>query len=798
MRGKFLFLPEVLKCLTVMLLVLLVRVNATQGQTVTDESVRVAYTYQFASSILWPNESAIDTFRIHIFSANPSLLKAFETIAHERSIKSAPVSIQAFSDISESIELLPNVIYVDNFRLTLLPRIYDQVQGFPILIISEENTRLDINMINFFYSDRNRTNLSFELNRKNIEEQGLIISPSLLVVSGSRADAAEVYKQQEERIREQQERVEEYLIQVEELQQQIDSQSNTIIKQSKSIEQKQFELANMQREMDSLNRNLDSLLFSIDNQRIILASNDSMLRNQKLRLSNQAVTMREQERQIEERNAILKQQQEKVSSQQKEIEDQLAVLSEQQQQIVDQKRLLLLAVSTVILALIVVLLVFRSYRSKYRANRLLHQKNLAIEEQKNKIERQKVEIEKQAKKLEEHNLNLESIVEQRTKEYRLAKEKAIESDKLKTSFLANMSHEIRTPLNAIIGFAELLAERGEQKDEEMSYLRIIMNSSYDLLRLINDIIDIAKIESGQIDVHSTIFNIHNELSSLHAIYSNILVTKEKQNVDLLLAEPTNCDSLMLYSDKDRIKQVLKNLLDNAIKFTDTGRIEYGYKLKGEFIEFFVADTGCGIPNDQHKSIFKRFVKIQRDGKKLFSGTGLGLVISKNLVEKLGGNIWFESGTDKGTTFHFTIPYKLNGNSAAPTSDLDKSSISFKGKRILICEDDENSRKLLVQFCRMLNIDFVETTNGEEAVACFTRDGNFDAVFLDIQMPILDGYGALKQIAKHNAKQIPIVAQTAFAMSNDAKQILNAGFNAYLAKPFLIDDFSNVLKNVLKG
>ncbi|HDP54702.1 MAG TPA: DUF4154 domain-containing protein [Bacteroidetes bacterium] len=789
---------EALKCLAVMLLVLLVRVNITQGQVATDESVRVAYTYQFASSISWPNESAIDTFRIHIFSANPSLLEAFESIAQKRSIKSAPVSIQAFSDISESVELLPNIVYVDNFRLTFLPRIYDQVQGLPILVISEENPRFDLSMINFFYSDRNRTNLSFELNRKNIEEQGLTISPSLLVISGSRADAAEVFKQQEERIREQQERVAQYLVQIEDLQQQIDSQSKTISKQSKNIEQKQFELANMQREIDSLNRNLDSLMFSIENQRVILASNDSVLKHQKLSLRAQSVTMREQERQIEERNAILKQQQEMVRAQQKEIEGQLAVLSEQQQQIVDQKRLLLLAVSTAVLALIVILLVFRSYKSKYRANQLLHMKNLAIEEQKNKIEMQKVEIEKQAKKLEEQNVNLESIVEQRTKDYRLAKEKAIESDKLKTSFLANMSHETRTPLNAIIGFAKLLAERGTQEDEEMSYLRIIMNSSYDLLRLINDIIDIAKIESGQIDVHSTSFNIHNELYSLNAIYTNILFSKEKQHIDLLLAEPQNCDSLMLYSDKDRILQVLKNLLDNAIKFTDEGKIEYGYKLKGEFIEFFVADTGCGIPNDQHKSIFKRFVKIQRGGEKLYSGTGLGLVISKNLVEKLGGNIWFESDTDKGTVFHFTIPYQSKGTPAARATVLSEDTISFKGKRILICEDDESSRKLLVQFCRMLNIDFVETANGEEAVACFIRDGNFDAVLLDIQMPILDGYGALKQIAKHNAKQIPIVAQTAFAMSNDAKQILNAGFSAYLAKPFLINDFSNVLKNVLKG
>ncbi len=254
---------------------------------------------------------------------------------------------------------------------------------------------------------------------------------------------------------------------------------------------------------------------------------------------------------------------------------------------------------------------------------------------------------------------LEKKIEERTSELIIAKEKAEKSDRLKTAFLANMSHEIRTPLNAIIGFSEILYQSDISKEQKDQYFSIIKENSHNLLNLINDIIDIAKIESNHLILSKEFFNVNLILDDLFKTFIK-QIPKEK-NIKLRLKTPKQTKNYLLYNDTLKFKQIFSNLLSNAIKFTKEGFIEFGYKFRDNSrlkpVEFYVKDTGIGINPNHHKIIFDRFTHINESSTRLISGTGLGLAICKNLVEKMGGKIWLESELRKETVFYFTLPKK---------------------------------------------------------------------------------------------------------------------------------------------
>lgn len=267
----------------------------------------------------------------------------------------------------------------------------------------------------------------------------------------------------------------------------------------------------------------------------------------------------------------------------------------------------------------------------------------------NIIEKQNKVILNKNSELEIHRKNLEKEVEQRTNELCIAKEKAEEADLLKSSFLANMSHEIRTPMNAILGFIDLIDESEYSNEEKETFKNLIHKSGQSLLSLIDDIIDIAKIESGGLDIYSANFDICNLLSNLYLIFDN---KKENNNVTLHLKPSKH---YIIYSDEQRIGQILSNLLENALKFTEKGIIEFGYEILDTKIEFFVSDTGIGITEEQKPYLFDRFRKMDSNENNIYRGTGLGLAICKHIVETMCGEIWFETQLGKGTTFYFTIP-----------------------------------------------------------------------------------------------------------------------------------------------
>jgi len=291
-------------------------------------------------------------------------------------------------------------------------------------------------------------------------------------------------------------------------------------------------------------------------------------------------------------------------------------------------------------------------------NLLLEEKQAEMEVQQEEIVTQRdltyeqnIQILKQNEELEMHHKNLESLIEARTKELIAAKEQAENADKLKTAFLANMSHEIRTPMNAILGFLELLDNEGYSKEQRTYFKKIINSSGHTLLNLIDDIIDIAKIESGQISIHNSSFSLKSLFEELYSIYAK-KVAEDNPNITLFIDSLTD---VVINSDRLRINQVLINLLDNALKFTESGSIHFGYQIKNNKILCFVKDTGIGVSKEDQLSIFDRFRKVETKSSKLFRGAGLGLAISKHIVLLLGGTIWIESEPGLGSVFYFVIP-----------------------------------------------------------------------------------------------------------------------------------------------
>jgi len=372
-------------------------------------------------------------------------------------------------------------------------------------------------------------------------------------------------------------------------------------------------------------------------------------------------------------------------------------------------------------------------------------------------------------------------IKQAEQELIAAKEKAEESDRLKTAFLTNMSHEIRTPLNSIMGFAELLEEPDLTGEEQRNFISIIEKSSARMLNIINDIIDISKIESGQMEVLNEECNINEQIEN---IYSSFKHEVEKRGMQLFTKISLPAKESVIQTDCEKLYAILANLVKNSIKYSDQGTIEVGYNLKNNYLEFFVKDTGIGIPKDRQEAIFHRFVQADIADKRAFQGAGLGLSISKSYVEMLGGKIWVESEEGKGSTFYFTIPYHNVPLSTVVVKKVITPKLvdhPIKKLKILIAEDDETSKMLLTRIVKKYCKEDLHARTGYEAVEACRQNPDIDLVLMDIQMPEMNGYFATREIRKFN-KTVIIVAQTAYALKDDRERALEAGCDDYISKP----------------
>jgi len=397
--------------------------------------------------------------------------------------------------------------------------------------------------------------------------------------------------------------------------------------------------------------------------------------------------------------------------------------------------------------------------------------------------------------VEQHKLDLqikneeyESINEELSETNQLlllAKEKAEESDRLKTAFLQNMSHEIRTPLNAISGFSGMLNKPELSEEKRKSFVSIIQNSSNQLVSIVSDILTISSLETKQEKLNVEKVCINNIIVDLLAIFKQ---HAQNQNISLYAKQHLSNSQSEIYSDKTKITQILTNLLTNALKFTHKGVIEFGYTLRqaqgsvGELVEpiemeFYVKDTGIGINPEFHDKIFERFRQADKSINKLYGGTGLGLSISKAFAELLGGKIWVHSEFEKGSTFYFTIPYK-------PVNEIDRTSLPTKQndnfKTILVAEDEEYNFLFIEELLIDMELKLIHTKDGKETIDIFKANPKIDLILMDIKMPVMTGYEAAK-IIKELKPDLPIVAQSAYALDHERAKFEGI-FDDYLTKP----------------
>jgi len=364
-----------------------------------------------------------------------------------------------------------------------------------------------------------------------------------------------------------------------------------------------------------------------------------------------------------------------------------------------------------------------------------------------------------------------------------AKEQAEESDKLKTAFLENLSHEIRTPLNGMIGFVSLLKFKGIDESEKINYLDLIEESGNHLLSIIDDLIEISKIEAGQTDIRQSEFNLNELINDIFNFYNEMPKYQDSEIILGSVKGLTDKEAFVV-SDKSRITQVFYNLLSNAFKFTASGRIDFGYTfVKKDRIRFFVKDTGIGIPSGSEEIIFERFRQLDVSTTRQYGGTGLGLTISRAIVEALRGRIWYESVSDQGSEFFFELKLKRISKTTEPEPEKTEENIecNWSSKKVLVAEDEFSNFVLIKHILKQTDIQITHVENGLEALKELEGKNSFDIVLLDIKMPVMDGEETIKKI-REKEMDIPVIAQTAYAMIDDGTRCLNAGCNDYITKP----------------
>ena len=401
------------------------------------------------------------------------------------------------------------------------------------------------------------------------------------------------------------------------------------------------------------------------------------------------------------------------------------------------------------------------------------------------------------------------------KELIIAKKRAQESDRLKSSFLANMSHEIRTPMNGILGFTSLLKDPDLSHGKQQKYLSIIEISGARMLNIINDIIDISKIESGLMQVSKTITNVNEQIDFIYNFFKE---TATQKGLQLRSKKTLPGKESFILTDLEKLYAILINLVRNAIKYTNSGTIEFGYEVvqahdeaslhsisatsetnDGAFLQFYIKDTGIGISIDRQEAIFERFIQADIMDIQARQGAGLGLTISKAYVEMLGGRIWVVSNpegkpNEKGSVFYFTLPYNkapTKDTSKVKTSPVNSNKEELKKLKILIVEDDDMSELLLRSVLKTFSKEILTATTGSGAISTCRNYPDIDLILMDIKMKEMDGYLATKQIREFN-KNVIIVAQTAYALTGDKEKAIEAGCNDYITKPINKDELLAIL------
>jgi signal transduction histidine kinase/CheY-like chemotaxis protein len=718
------------------------------------DEVASAYIYLLSKNTTWPAMKKRHTFTIGIIEQDRKLSNTLKKMIEGLSLHGKPIRVVHLG--SAKIEDISSyqTLFVTRSMRKYVPDIYRSIpDNLPVLLISYDAKPYQSTMLNIYHQKKRRSGL--KINLENIKRHGLKINSKILLTGGTEVGVSKLFGASLQEIKQQERRLKSLSEKNRELHSLIISNQEKITALSKEIQIKNENLHQMTQSLKKMSEQIKKTEEILNERTAAIQRQNRMLQkvqhnHHKLQeelqhknreLAKGIVLLKEQQEEITKRSKTLKTLEEKAAKQKALLDAHRRQMLIQSKQIQNQQIILYL-----LAAFILLLLLFATYiyRSKKRYVDL-------------------------------------------TQALSIAKEEAEKANRSKSQFLANMSHEIRTPMNAIMGFTELLGEQ-VQEPKLLSYVHTIQSSGHTLLRLINDILDLSKIEAGKMQLESRQTDLRELCSEMRAIFS---VQLQKKELELFIEIDKRVPERIMI-DNIRLRQILFNLIGNAIKFTEHGHITLQIKVR-KFnpqntlvsLDISVADTGIGIPEEQIDHIFEVFEQREGQDSRKFGGTGLGLAISKRLSEVMGGSINVHS-SHKGTIFtvHFNyLPIVEKTVHDTITEEEDHTiSIQFEHAIVLVVDDVKENIKLIHDIFENSPIKILTATNGKEAVKLCKERSDIDLVLMDLHMPIMDGYAATKEIKDFS--NVPVIAQTATLMDRHEYTSLKTYFDGYLRKPIL--------------
>ncbi|MFW5443769.1 MAG: YfiR/HmsC family protein [Methylococcaceae bacterium] len=746
----------------VMALTLINQINIAWA-AYSQEQIKGAYIFNFAKFVTWKNDAAISKITIGFYGDNDKLYRELRANIHGKSVRGKTITVNKFTRLK--LARNAHILIIAKSKNTKIDQITSALLHSNTLVVTDNSNDLENVMLNFRTSAD--STITFELNRPNTVFEGLKVSKDLLLVGGTELDVATLFKELESKTQEskakvqlQQEEISTQALEKKMLQATIKQQLEEIASRQSRIAQYATEITLQRKQMIAQTRELEQQKARVIDESKQLETLKKSVAELTATLSNNAESVQASRVELDKKKVSLKKKESEISQLVVEIQKNADFLERQNRQIKEQgtkiqSQDLFINVISAALAVVGVLIVMilLSYRKSRQTT----------------------------KKLE--------ITKDKLNEARNAAEAA---NQAKSEFLANMSHEIRTPMNAIIGFTELLNEQIEEPKLK-SFAKTIQSAGHNLLTLINDILDLSKIESGKFEIEKTACNPHELFSELNSIF--MLKMREK-NLDFVMEiDSAIPNSLML--DGLRLRQILFNLIGNAVKFTHQGTIRVRARTENEDkirskldLWIDVQDTGIGISEEQQHLVFQAFEQSSGQDTKKYGGTGLGLSISQRLVILMGGKISLQSLQDVGSTFTIKLS-NVDVSSIAIEKEIKKvdssMQVKFHSGSILIVDDVTNNRDLILQNFVNTPLKIIEAEDGLKAVN-FVKQQQFDLILMDIRMPVMDGNQAAKEIKAFSS--VPIIALTASVMVNQFESFNRKYFDGFLKKPVLKSELIN--------